>query len=67
MAGRERRDTDIHGSSTHPQGNPAILRQALFGDIELGHDLDPTDQSGMQRTLGPNHITQRAIDAKANQ
>ena len=67
MTGRKRRDPNIHWTPAHPQGDSTVLRQALFGDIELGHDLDPTDQRGMQRALGPHHIAQSAIDAEPHQ
>ena len=44
----------------------AVLRQALFGDVELGHDLQPADQRRMQRAVGLHHLAQAAVDAEAH-
>ncbi len=44
----------------------AVLRQALLGDVELGHDLQARDQRRVQRLVGLHHLAQRAVDAKAH-
>jgi hypothetical protein len=44
----------------------AVLRQALLGDVELGHDLQARDQRRVQRAVGLHHLAQRAVDAEAH-
>ncbi len=66
VPGRQRRDPHVDRPAAHAQRDPAILRQTLFGDIELRHDLDPRDQCAVQRLLRPHDIAQRAVDAKAH-
>ena len=61
------RDPDIHRPPADSKGDAAVLWQALFRDIELRHDLDPADQRGMQRALGPNDIAQGPIDPEPHQ
>ena len=62
VAGRDRRYADIDRLAGHPQCDAPILWQALFGDVELRHDLHARDNRGMQGTRRLNEIAQRAID-----
>ena len=40
---RHDRDAEVDGLARHAQLEPAVLRHALLGDVELGHDLDARD------------------------
>ena len=42
------------------------MRQALFGNVQLGHDLQAADERGVQRAVGLHHLAQRAVHAKAH-
>ena len=66
MAGGQRGDPHVHGPATDAQRDAAILRQALLGDVEAGHDLDPRDQCRVQFAAGPHHVTQRAVHPEAH-
>ena len=46
------------------QRDAAVLRQALLGDVQVGHDLQARDQRRMQRTVRLDHFAQRAVDAE---
>ena len=62
----QRRDPHVHRAATDAQADAAVLRQALFGDVELGHDLQARDQRGVQRLVGLHHLAQRAVHPKAH-
>ena len=66
VAGRQGRNPHIDRLAADPQGDPAILRQTLFGNIDLCHDLDTLNQRGVHRLLRPHYITQTAVDAEAD-
>ena len=44
------------------QGDATILRQALLGDIETGHDLDARDEGGGEFARWGKYFNQVAID-----
>ena len=66
MAGGQRGDPHVHGTAADAQRDAAILRQALLGNVEAGHDLDPRDQRRVQFAAGPHHVTQRAVHPEAH-
>ena len=66
MGARQGTHAHIHGAGADAQADAAILRQALLGNVEFGHDLQARDQRRMQRAVGLHHITQRAVDAKTH-
>ncbi|MNM94699.1 hypothetical protein D3C81_1071160 [compost metagenome] len=47
----------------HAQHDAAVLRQAAFGDVELGHDLDAADHCGGEVHRRAFAIDQHAVDA----
>jgi len=49
------------------QRDAAVLRQALFGDVEVRHDLYARHQRGVQAALGLDHVAQLSVDAIAHQ
>ena len=63
---RQCADAHVDGAAADAQGNAAVLWQALFGDVELGHDLQPADQRRMQRLVGLHHLAQRAVDTETH-
>ena len=50
----------------HAQRDAAVLREALLGDVQVGHDLDARDQRRMQRLARADHVAQAAVDAVAH-
>ena len=63
---RQRRDAHVDRAAADAQRDAAVLRQALLGDVELGHDLQARDQRRVQRAVRLHHLAQRAVDAKAH-
>jgi hypothetical protein len=66
VGARQRGNAHVDRARADAQGDAPVLRQPLFGDVEVGHDLQARDQRGMQRTIGLHHFAQRAVDAKAH-
>ncbi len=68
FAVRRRQGGDAHVDRTpaDAQRDPAVLRQALFGDVELSHDFQARDQRGVQGLVRLHDFAQRAVDAKAH-
>ena len=64
MAGGQGGNAHIDCPPGHTQGNPSILRQPLFGDVEFGHYLDTRHQDRRQHTLWLQHLAQNAVDAE---
>ena len=56
----------VNRALAQAQRNAAVLRQALFGDVQAGHDFQARDQGGMQGAVGLHHFAQAAIDPKAH-
>jgi hypothetical protein len=48
----QRAHAHVDGAAADAQRDAAVLRQALFGDVQLGHDLQARDQRGVQALLG---------------
>ena len=66
MTGGQRGDPHVHRPAADAQRDAAILRQALLGNVEAGHDLDPRHQRGVQLAPRPHHVAQRAVHAEAH-
>ena len=66
MRAGQGRYAHVDGPRAQPQADAAILRQALFGNVQLGHDLQAADERGVQRAVGLHHLAQRAVHAKAH-
>ena len=60
---RHDRDAEVDRLARHPQLEAAVLRHALLGDVELGHDLDARDDRAVE-LLGdrPHRRLQHAVD-----
>ncbi|MNU57728.1 hypothetical protein D3C71_468530 [compost metagenome] len=66
MAGRQGGHPHVDRPPAHAQRDAAVLRQALFGDVQVRHDLDARDQRGMQGLARRHHIAQGAVHAVAH-
>ena len=64
VPGGYRRHPHVDRLAGHAQRDAAVLRQALFRDVELRHDLDARDDRGMQRARRLDQVAQRAVDAQ---
>jgi hypothetical protein len=60
------RHAHVDRPAADAQRNAAVLRQALLGDVELGHDLQARDQRRVQRLVRLHDLAQRAVDTEAN-
>src|SRR3569832_1510745 len=63
MARGEGRNAHVHGTSRDAQADAAVLRQAFFRDVELGHDLDARSHERRKHAARLQHLAQHAIDA----
>ena len=61
MAGGQGRHTHIHRPTRQPQRDTAILWQAFFGNVQLGHNFETRHHRGMQCTVRLDHILQCAV------
>ena len=52
--------------ATH-HADAAILGQALFGDVETGHDLDARNQRFLDDLGGGEFFVQQAVDPETHQ
>ena len=66
MGRRQSRDAHIDFMPGQSKADAAVLRHALFSDVEARHDFDPRHQQVRQLTFGPQHFAQLAIDAHAH-
>ena len=62
----QRRHAQVHVVAVHRQPDAAVLRHALLGDVELGHDLDPRDEAGDQMARNRRRVEHHAVDAEAH-
>ncbi|KAG1531346.1 hypothetical protein G6F50_016749 [Rhizopus delemar] len=63
MRGRYGAYAQVQLLALHAQHDPAVLRQAAFGDVEPGHDLDAADHRRGQVGRRAFALHQHAIDA----
>ena len=59
-------DAHIDRAGAYAQRDASILGQSLFGNIQVGHDLQPRDQRGVQRAVCLHDFAQRAVDTEAH-
>jgi hypothetical protein len=64
MDTRHDRHAEVDRLAGHPHFEPAVLRNSLLGDVELGHHLDARDDRAM-KLLGyrPHRRLKHPIDA----
>ncbi len=66
MPGWQGGNPHIHCPADQPQADAAVLGQALFGNVQLGHDLDPRDDHRCQRPGRLQHFTQDTVHPQAD-
>jgi hypothetical protein len=65
-AGRQGGDAHVDLPAGDPQGNAAVLRQALLGDVELRHDLDAGEHRCVERSVRLGDTPQMPVDPEAH-
>jgi len=66
MRAGQGRDAHVDRARAQAQADAAVLRQAFFGNVQLGHDFQARDQRGVQRAVGLHHFAQCAVHPKAH-
>ncbi len=66
MLRRHDGDTDVDVGTPCPQPRRAVLRQAAFGDVEIGDNLDAGDDGLRQHAGRRRHRPQQAVNPHAN-
>ena len=66
MPGRQGRDAHIDRFSCQSQSDAPILGNALFGDIQLRHNLDARHHRRMQGAVRFDHVLERPVHAEAH-
>ncbi len=65
--GRQRGDTHVDRPAAHGEADTAVLGDAPLGDVEVGHDLEPGDDAGLE-PLGDGHdLVQHAVVPEPDQ
>jgi len=60
---RHNRNTEINRTARHPHLEPPILGNALFGDVQLGNNLDPADDRRVMAFVdGLHRLVEDTID-----
>ena len=59
-------DAHIDCTGTDAQTDAAVLRQAFFRNVEIGHDLQARYQCGVQCPVRLHHLAQRAVYPKTH-
>ena len=63
---RQRDDADVDRVAVDRQRHAAVLRHALLGDVEVGHDLHARDDAGDHAARDRGRLAQHAVDAEAH-
>ncbi len=64
--GRQGGDPQVDAAATQLDGDPAVLRDASLGDVDVGHDLQAADQGRLHRARHRVDLVQHAVDAVAH-
>ncbi len=59
-------DADVHALVADLHLDAAVLREALLGDVELGHDLDARDQRRLDAPRQVQQVVEHAVDPVAD-
>ena len=60
---RQRRDAEVDLLAGDVRRHASVLRDALLGDVEVGHDLQAADEAGLHLLRRAHHLVQHAVDA----
>ena len=65
---RDHADADVDLASAHLELYPPVLREALLGDVQVGHDLDTADDRRLELAdlRGDRGVLKHAVDAIAD-
>src|SRR5437867_5928764 len=63
---RKRRDAEVDLAGVIPELDAAVLRHPAFGDIEVGHDLQPRENRRFQPLRRRQHLVEHAVHPKAD-
>ena len=66
MRGGQRGDAHVNLPPGQPQADAAILRQALFGNVQTGHDLDARSHRRVQAAMRAGDVAQHTVAAQAH-
>ncbi len=66
VSGRQRGNAHVHAFAAQPQRDTTVLRQTLFGNIEVCHDFQARHQRGMQRARRLDDVAQHAVQPEAH-
>ena len=64
--GGEGGDAEVDFVGVVAELDAAVLGEAAFGDVEVGHDLDAGDEGGLQALGGGHDLVEHAVDAEAD-
>ena len=63
---RELFDAGVDRVALHGHGHAAVLRHALLGDVEVGHDLHARDHAGDHSVRDRGRLAQHAVHPEAH-
>ena len=66
VPGGHRRHAHIDRAAGDAQRDSAVLRQALLGDVELGHDLDARNDQRRKHAARLQHLAHNAVDTETD-
>ena len=66
VGGRDGRDADVDVLAGELDADAAVLRQALLGDVQAGHDLDARDDDRLEALRRRDDVVEDAVDAEAD-
>ena len=64
--GRHGDDAEVDAAVVDVDGDAAVLRDPLLGDVELAHDLDPRDDAGDHPPRHASGLAEDAVDPEAD-
>ena len=63
---RDGGDAEMRRAPADLLGEPSVLGEAGFGDVEVAEDLDPADQRQVELAGKREHLPQHPVDAEAD-
>src|SRR4051812_49010457 len=66
VVGRQSTYAEVHVGLVDAELDAAVLREALLGDVDAGHDLDTADQRGLHLERDAVALDALAVDAVAD-
>src|SRR5262249_40188757 len=66
LLGREGRDAEVDAAVLDRDADPAVLGNALLGDVQVAHDLDPGDDGAHHPFRDVRSLPKDAINAETD-